>query len=219
MVTPTGLKDVIALGCILEFATALSLDKYSEDYDHAAQASLQDFADERQARTFFRVIMKVFATKYTTLINGTVVHPSYVWQKIMIRFAAAFVTHMKAKEPLVEPVPGRTSLTVEQALRRHFELDYPHLVSPFQAALDEVPAITSLTWEASPPKDASLAKSVARSPRIQIRRKTAIFCKMLKAAGIVEALDYEPFPLYPNGIQSGIEEVNQYYQRVWPTEE
>lgn len=195
-----GLLDFIGVGCVVEFATALNRERYAEGYDPTLTSSVEDLAGECQARTMFRVIMKTFATKFTTVIKGKVVHPSYVWQKILVQFAAAVVAHMEARSDEAEGSPGRTPIAVQEALRRHLQLDHPHLVAPFDAALKEDPKPASLTWD---------------GPRIKIRRKGPVFDKVMGAMGAVEALDWDERRLQPIGEHSGTKEVDEYYKGVW----
>lgn len=202
--TEDGLLDTVALGCVLELATPLSQDRYATDYDPTNDENWFEFNEEARARTWFRVIMKKFAIKYATIIDGCVVHPSYIWQYCLVGFAAAFLTHINAKDEEVKPVPGRTPEKVTEALRWHFQREHPHLVGAFDAAIQGPEPRTSLTWN---------------GPKIQIIRKSTALDQMFRATGIMEALDLPGFPLYPEGVSSANEVVNDYYRGVWPEDD
>lgn len=198
--THDGLLDLIALGCILEFATALSRERYNEDYDHASPESWRDFTEQSQARTWFRVILKTFATKYTTVIKGKLVHPSCIWETVLVNFASAVVSHLDVEHISMEEIPGLTPEAVEEALHRHLSSDYPHLVAPFEAAIETLPRQNCLSWNGS---------------RIQIQKKTRVFDKMLAAMGITEALHCASSAILSEGADSGVEELNKYFSGVW----
>lgn len=200
MQTEDGLLDVIGLGCVLEFHTALSRARYTRNYDPGTDKACFDYTEESLARTWFRVIMKMFATKCTLVIDHRIVHPSYLWHQVMIGFAAAVVNHMKAKQKDVILSPGVTPATVEKALRAHLALDHPHLVTSFDAALKATPAHTSLTWD---------------GPHIQIISKSSAFLQLLHAVGIPEQEDLVTLPLRAVGVRGPQEIVNKYYKGVW----
>lgn len=198
-----GLLDMIAVGCVLEFATALSRTRYAPEYDPNSDEACEEHSQESQARTFFRVIMKTFATKYGLFIDDKMVHPSYLWQHILVGFAAAVVAHMHAKKKVVVMAPGVSPGTVEDALRLHLQVDHPHLLAPFNAALGEDPPRKALSWD---------------GPPINIAPKTSAYEQLLQAVGIREKLDLAKWPIRVAGVDSGIEGVDKYYQTEWPGE-
>ncbi|KZP24898.1 hypothetical protein FIBSPDRAFT_950925 [Athelia psychrophila] len=124
-----GLLDVITLGCVLEFTTALGSDRYGNDYDPSSDSVASDLEQENLARTWFRVIMKTFTSRFFTVIEGTIVHTLYIWESILVGFAAAVVRHMKSKQKVVEQVHKRGLKEVAAALSLHLELDHLHLVN------------------------------------------------------------------------------------------
>lgn len=194
MRTPEGLADVLALGCVLEFATPLRRDRYGRGYDASSDAVARDLEEENLARTWFRVIMKTFATKYFLVIKGAIIHASYIWEYVLVGFAAAVVTHMHNKMAAVELEEGRTAETVSDAFSWHLGQDYPHLVQPFMTALADTPARTSLTWN---------------GPPIEIKRKTHAFYPIMRAAGFVEGVEWKGAPLHADGVSP---RMNTYYK-------
>lgn len=143
--TRNGLLDVIALGCIVEFTTALTRSRYDDAYDSSTDDECALRMEENRSRTYFRVLMKVFATKYHVFAGDTLVHASYIWQTILVRFASALVKHCQAKEKSVDLAPGMTPAAVEQAVRLHLQEDHPHLIAPFDTALKA--GNVGLTWD------------------------------------------------------------------------
>lgn len=201
--TQDGLLDIISLGCVLEFATPLSRTRYADNYDQGTDEACSDYTEESQARSWFRVIMKMFAARYMALIDGRIIHLSYVWHRVMVGFAAALVNHMKAKKGIVKMEPGVTPGTVEKALRVHLSLDHPHLVTPFDAALKSTPAHTSLTWD---------------GPTITIVPKSRTCHQLLRAAGFPEERDLVTWPLRAVGVRGLHETVDKYYKGPWSEE-
>lgn len=51
MRTQDGFLDVVALGCVLEFATALDRARYDERHDPSSQQARAAITRENQART------------------------------------------------------------------------------------------------------------------------------------------------------------------------
>lgn len=202
MQTQDGLLDVIALGCVIEFATALCRVRYADHYDPDTAEAETIHAEESQARTWFRVIMKIFATKYGTVVSGQMVHPSYIWHHCLVGFAAAVVTLMKTKARTLEPFPNGTASKVTSTFRSHLEHDHPHLLAPFNAALKEKignkPARTSLLWDGR---------------AIQIFPKPRVYGKLMQAMGIPENVDSADRPLHPGGpSRAETDALNEYFQ-------
>lgn len=204
---PDGLLDIIALGCVLEFTTALSRARYNKNYDASTDEECAVRMQENQARTWFRVLMKVFATKYYVLTSNNFVHASYVWHSVMVGFAAAVVTHMKEKKNIVKMSPGVTPTAVENALRLHLAEDHPHLVAAFDAALRGMPQ-TMLTW----PSGVAF-EVIPKSPSCD---------HLLRALGIQEerVVPGTGLALHAPDVNTAGENVaSRYYRGVWPGED
>lgn len=154
--------------------------------------------EENQARTYFRVLMKVFATRYQVFAGDVMVHASFVWHTVMVKFAAALVKHVEVKQPKVVLPPGMTPSTVKDALRLHLEADHPHLVTPFDTALAH--GNTMLTWDPA--------------TALEIVPKSRSCRHLLRALGVQEADD----ALGGHDFTGANDTVNQYYGGVWEGE-
>lgn len=189
--TQAGLLDIIAVGCVLEFSSALNIAGYSgsaiEDEDAAIAASVE----AGHARARFRVIMKSFGTRYTTIVADQLVHPSYIWNRILVQFGAALVNYMKKQNKVAVKAPGVSAKSIAQAVQSHLTTDHPHLVLPFQRELKKNP--TSLTWNGLP---------------IHVIRRSAACDHVLAAVGIEEGREMLDSCLYMGGDDS-------YYQGEW----
>lgn len=177
--TPDGLLDIIAVGCVLEFASVLSRERYKTGYDENSDEAIAGSVQACHARSRFRVIMKTFATRYTTIISGQIIHPSYIWNKLLVQFGAALVTYMKKQDTVVPKSTGINPKTITQAVRKHLATDHPHLLSPFRVELKKKP--TALTWN---------------GPIIEVIHKKNGFDGVMDALGVEEASEMPSGDLY-----------------------
>lgn len=199
-----GLLDVIAVGCVLEFTTALSRNRYEANYDPSSDDACALRAEEHQGRTWFRVLMKVFGRQYAvTRDDHTILHISSVWQALLVRFAVAVVNYMREKEEVVKLVEGMNATTVQDALRLHLSEDHPHLVQPFDIAVED-DDITLLTWE---------------EETLAIIRKSGSAHHLFSALGICE--DQELSSVGNTFIAHDIDEVaaEECFTKYWAAEE
>lgn len=211
MRTQEGLLDVLAIGCVLEFTTALSRDRYAVSYDATTDEFYADQTRENQARTWFRVLMKVFGKHHAIVMEDKVVHPTYLWHSVIVGFAAAIINYMKAKENDAKFAPGVNPASVHEAIYHHLKEDHPHLVGALDVALLNKTPRSELTW---------------KGPDFQVVPKSRSFNTLMRAMGISEQRDVDTWPLYPT-IRShpaydgrGVEEaLNRYFGGVWPGED
>lgn len=214
MRTQDGLLDVLALGCVLEFATSLHRDRYVGTYDPATDAACEAQTREDQARTWYRVLLKTFAAKHAIIIEKRMVHVSYLAHSVMVGFAAAVINYMKDQREKAKFAPGQSPSTVEQAMRHHLQEDHPHLVAALDLALVEEKPRCQLTWAGS---------------SFQVVVKSKSFDSLTLALGMPEQRELASCPLYPSSEMTpgydcaGAEDaVNGYYggfgrERISPT--
>lgn len=207
MRTQDGVLDILAVGCILEFTTALNRGRYNKAYDPNSPEACAARTRENQARTWFRVLMKTFGEKYTITMQWKAVHPTYLWHSVMVGFAAALVNYVAAQAQEIEFHPGVSPKAIAKAVRDHFKTDHPHLLAPYDAALRATPLVTNLTWI---------------GPDFQVVRKPKTFGPLMEALGISEHGQLAEIPLYPlrgSTARRASEELNRYYDGIWPGEE
>lgn len=177
-----GLLDVIAVGCILEFSTALNRLRYRPGYFPASDS--EERSEEEHARTRFRLIMKAFAEQFfTTFDHIGLVHPSFIWKRILVRFAAAVVTYRKVRDDVVPEQPGMTTESITAAFRAHLQADHRELLPCFESDLQQAP--DTLTWD---------------GPSISIFHRNQSVNPLQSAMGVGERVDIQeyPGPLYLN---------------------
>lgn len=199
-----GLLDIIALGCVIEFATALNRFRYRGTYDPDAEQTVRVLEQESLCRSLFRVIMKTFGSKYTLNIEGRLTHPAHLWQSILVRFAVVVVGYMKTEERVVKKEPGLTSEKVEKQMRLHLETDHPHLLPAFNAGLKESPPPRELLWDGRP---------------IQIIARPAAMSALLRASGGMEYRDSQDWPLHRDDVILNADSVDAFYEDAWPHED
>lgn len=192
--TQDGLLDIIAVGCVLEFADALNHDRYSGEYDGENPDTIAMNVEAAHARSRFRVIMKTFGAQYTTIIGNRIVHPSYIWNRILVQFGAAMVTYMRQKAPVVVPSRTFTHQAIAQAVKTHLLSDHPHLVIPFEKELALNPG--ALTWNSSP---------------IEVIPRAGGFHNAMIASGVEESREVPELPIYIGGDDS-------YYKGEWSSD-
>lgn len=168
---------------------------YSTARQEQTSATIAATVEAGHARTRFRVIMKTFSTRYTTIIGNRIIHPSYIWNRILVQFAAAVVCYLKKKNTIVPKSEGVTIKKLSLAVESHLQSDYPHLVIPFRRELKLNP--TALTWD---------------GPAIEIIQRTEAFDKVMLATGLEEGRELPERPLYVGGDDS-------YYQEEWSSDE
>lgn len=202
MRTQDGFLDVVALGCVLEFTTALDRTRYHARFDSSSQEASAARTRENQARTWFRVLMKVFSSRYSVHLEGQLVHPSGIWHSVLVGFAAALVNSITEKAEDLVFEPGVSPEAVRNAVRDHLQQDHPHLLAPFEQRLMRKPKdIMNLTWT---------------GPAFDVIRKTATFNAITRVLGIAE--DGRYIGVHP-GIHTAAPTLNRYYDRIWPGEE
>ncbi|KAF7965100.1 hypothetical protein HWV62_45719 [Athelia sp. TMB] len=204
MRTHNGLFDVIVLGCVIELVAVLDRMRYVTGYREDTEEKLRDLEQESQARTFFRVIMKTFATQFFIRVGSELEHPALFWQRHLVRFAVVVVAHMKVQSKVVRKEPGLTAAAVEGRLRFYFQTDYPHLLPAFNAALENDQHSRELDWP---------------GPQIRVMRRTDGSLPLMRMAGVKEYRSGAAWPLERASDTMIDGPVNKLYAGHWPHED
>lgn len=203
MRTQDGFLDVVTLGCVLELNTPLDRARYNERHDPSSPQARAAITQENQARTMFRVLMKVFSTKYTIQVEGQLVHPSCVWHAVLVSFAVGIVNCITTKAHKLVFEPGVSPAAVRVAVRDHFRRDHPHLVDSFDARLDLHKQDVHLSWQ---------------GPAFDVIRKGDNFEAITSALGIAEhKLSFDLGDIYSR--DTSPDSVNRYYDGIWAGED
>lgn len=81
------LKKLLTLGMIAEFCEVMHRPAYKDGRT----------CDVPPERAMFRVLMKTFASKYATRLDGEWVHPSYIYKLSVLKFALGLLTYKPPK--------------------------------------------------------------------------------------------------------------------------
>lgn len=210
MLTIDGLLDVIAVGCVLEFTTALSRSRYHPGYDSGTDAARELRVQENQAREWFRVVMKVFGSQYLILSSGAMVDVSTIWQSVMVRFAIGVIHHIQRKKDEVPHPAGVTPKAMEKAFRLHLRVDHPYLNPAFDEGL-KMEHLHELSW----PMD--------QHPLLAVLTKSRSCHHLLRALGMSEEAREIPGVNLSLTIKQGAtalrNTVHHFYRVAWPGED
>lgn len=120
-----GLRDVLALGMILEFSTVIDRRRYKphDDFDDAEE---QEARLEKATRRYFRVLMKTFCTNYVTKVGSEWVHPSYIYKLSVLKFALALLKYKRNTAGDEHHVAAEKDIYA--AIEKHFRADHEDLL-------------------------------------------------------------------------------------------
>lgn len=203
MRTQDGLLDVLALGCVLEFSTALDPARYSDAHDPSSTEALATITRENHARTMFRVLLRTFASKYTILLYGELVHPSSIWEAVLVNFAVGMVNTITRRAAQVTFDRGVSPKTVLAAVRHHLQDCKPHLVGPFDDRLTGNKDDLHLSWNGVP---------------FEIIRKGAYWDLTLSVMDLHEERPSFGLGILYNALNA-VPTVNRYYDNIWSDED
>ena len=130
--TRHGLLDIIMVGNMLEFATALGLKS------HGRKPPPEVLEEQNVAMWRYRIFQSWFIDRYILEIGGQGVNPSYLFYKLLIQFGTALCSYMKRwekKAPLTI-----TAQQVIAAVLDHLRKDWQDLLDAFQKLLHDDPS-------------------------------------------------------------------------------
>jgi hypothetical protein len=175
--TVRGLLDLIAIGNIIEFATAL---------DHRTYENVIVDNDERleqeAAMTRYRTFISWFSKRYGLLIDGVWLNPSYLFKRRLISFGSTLGKYFSLEHSYVQPldrIHGITPSGVKKMIRRHIEHFW----------CDLLPSFDQLTTDPSP-------VLYYVGPPIKIIEKTPESLAQASLLGCREQIDYQNAPIY-----------------------
>ena len=130
--TQDGLLDIIMVGNMLEFATALGLK-------HSGKKSHPEVLEERNAAMWqYRIFQSWFNHRYVLEIGDQGVNPCYLFNRSLIQFGAALCFYMKRWE---EKAPLTiTTKQVTAAVLDHIRKEWQDLLHAFEQLLNDDPS-------------------------------------------------------------------------------
>jgi hypothetical protein len=176
--TTQGLLDIIALGNIIEFATALDLRTYQHIVlDEEEQLEIE----ASMAR--YRYFIRWFSKKFGLLMDNKWICPSYLFKRRLASFGAsvcAYFTDQHATTQRQSRLPGITPLQVKKMFRQHIQRCWADLIPIFDKLLVSPSAFLYHT-----------------GPTIRIVRKTEIHLVAANLVGRMQDVDYDRAPIFP----------------------
>jgi hypothetical protein len=139
LATVEGLMDCIAVGNVLELAQVLDRRAYLKAGIHWLEQ--QEMA---MARWRYRLIQKIFAKSFVTVVGGQHIHPMSIFRRSLLEFAVALFQYKEDTAPTAPKLPGCTPATMEAKLSAYFQSNYPELVPAFRKLLEK--GVASFRW-------------------------------------------------------------------------
>ena len=172
-----GLLDIIALGNLIEFATALDLRTYE-----SIILPQEERLEIEIAMTRYRAFIKWFGRKFGLLIEGTWVTPSYLFKHCLVSFAAAVCVYFANEHSTTQhqsKLKGISPFLVKRHFRRQIQLCWPDLQPIFDHLLAQPSPFLYYT-----------------GPSIRIIRKTELNLLAENLTGKIPDNTYSAAPIY-----------------------
>jgi hypothetical protein len=143
LATVDGLLDCIAVGNVLELAQVLDRRAYLKAGIHGLEQ--QEMA---MARWRYRLIQKIFAKFFVTVVGGRRIHPMSIFRRSLMEFAVAVFQYKQRTANTAPKVPGCNPTAMESKLKSYFQSNYPELLFAFHKLFDK--GVVSFTWSGPP---------------------------------------------------------------------
>jgi hypothetical protein len=172
-----GLLDIIALGNLIEFASALDLRTYENIILHEDEQ-----LEIEIAMTRYRTFIRWYCRKFGLLIDGNWIVPSYLFKHRLISFAATTCVYFANEHATTQKesqLKGITPSLVKGHFRRHIKLCWPDLDPLFEHLLHHP---SSFLYYTGPP--------------IRVIRKTELVLLQENLTDKIEDNDYSCAPIY-----------------------
>jgi len=129
--TAAGLMDVMAVGNMLELATAIDRRCYL-----ASSLTLKEREEMGTVRSLYRQLQLVIGRSYVIKVDGMPIHPLLVFRRSLVEFGAALVVY---KETMGEELVRSKTCTVDKVKEKtvsYFQANYPNLLPRLQELID-----------------------------------------------------------------------------------
>jgi len=131
VLTTHGLKDIMAIGNILELSTVIDRRCYMSN----PLLTQRERVEMGTSRSMYRQLQCVISRHYTISVDGKPIHPLLVFRRSLVEFAAAMLVY---KEDMVGQFRHSSVFTVESIREKttsFFEANYPALLPRLLALL------------------------------------------------------------------------------------
>jgi len=127
----SGLKDVMAIGNLLELGTVVDRRSYT-----AAGLQWAERPEMGSCRWMYRKLQSLFAQRYTVTVGGKSMHPLTIFRRSLVEFAAAVVVYKEDMEGTVPKVPGCSATKVRDKTKSFFRHNYPELLPRLEELIE-----------------------------------------------------------------------------------
>jgi hypothetical protein len=138
-----GLKDIMAIGNVLELATILDRRSYVGTGPHWTER-----IEMGSSRAMYRRLQTILAVKYVFRVGGQLIVPVAVFQRSLVEFAAAIVVYKEDMEATVGPAQGYPASRVKAKMVKLFESNHPELLPKLLSLIDS--RVEYLNWNGPP---------------------------------------------------------------------
>jgi hypothetical protein len=121
--TADGLKDIMAIGNILELATVLDRRNYSASTIHWTE-----LLEMGSSRSMYRRLQSFIARKFVITVGEQPVLPMVVFGRSLVHFAAAVVVYKEDMESVGHKFAGCSGTKVKEKMVALFESNHPELL-------------------------------------------------------------------------------------------
>jgi hypothetical protein len=137
--TENGLKDVMAIGNILELGTVLDRRCYS-----TAGVHWRELIEMGSSRAMYRRLISIIAQNFVLMVGGKPVLPLVVFARSLVEWAAAIIVYKGDMESAGHKIPGCSLVKVKDKMVTLFESNYPELLPKLHSLIES--RVESLDW-------------------------------------------------------------------------
>jgi hypothetical protein len=123
ILTADGLKDIMAIGNLLELATVVD-----RRYYQGSPPGIKERVEMGTARSMYRQLQCVLSTTYTIRVNGKPIPPLLVFRRSLVELAAALVVYKEAMDGAFGHSHPITADKVKGKVISFFKDNYPNLL-------------------------------------------------------------------------------------------
>ena len=138
-----GLKDIMAIGNVLELATILDRRSYTGAGPHWTER-----IEMGSSRAMYRRLQTILAVKYVFRVGEQLVVPAAVFQRSLVEFAAAVVVYKEDMEETVGNIQGCPSSKVKAKMVKLFQSNHPELLPKLLSLIES--RAEYLNWNGPP---------------------------------------------------------------------
>jgi hypothetical protein len=138
-----GLKDIMAIGNVLELATILDRRSYVGSGPHWTER-----IEMGSSRAMYRRLQTILAVKYVFRVGEQLIVPVAVFQRSLVEFAAAIVVYKEDMEATVGQAQGYPASRVKAKMVKLFESNHPELLPKLLSLIDS--RVEYLNWNGPP---------------------------------------------------------------------